>query len=84
MCQAFTEEERMEYKEKWRKLKADWQTDVAEWEERNANNPKMTAESLQENVGNSQEGRLLLMRYYSFWITEKMCYQYSNTDAFQV
>jgi len=42
MWEALTDEEQMEYKEKWSKLKADWQTDVAEWEERNANNPKMT------------------------------------------
>ena len=42
MWEALTEEERMEYKAKWRKLKADWQTDVALWEEGNADNPKMT------------------------------------------
>jgi len=42
MWEALTEEERMEYKAKWSKLKADWQTDVAEWEERNTDNPKMT------------------------------------------
>merc|ERR1712037_437139 len=42
MFEALTEEEQMEYKEKWRKLKADWQTDVAEWDERNAYSPKMT------------------------------------------
>ena len=39
---ALTEEERMSYKFKWSKLKADWQTDVDEWEKRNADNPKMT------------------------------------------
>ena len=37
-----TEEERLEYKAKRSKLKADWQNDVAEWEVRNADNPKMT------------------------------------------
>jgi len=42
MWEALTEEEQMEYKDKWSKLHADWQTDVAEWEERNADNPKMT------------------------------------------
>jgi len=42
MWKALTEEEGMEYKAKWSKLKADWQTDVAEWEERNTDNPKMT------------------------------------------
>merc|ERR1711934_873716 len=42
MWDALTEEEQMEYKEKWSKLNADWQTDVAEWEKRNADNPKMT------------------------------------------
>merc|ERR1712037_387649 len=42
MWQALTEEEQMEYKAKWSKLKADWKTDVAEWEERNADNPMMT------------------------------------------
>ena len=42
MWEALTEEEQMEYKDKWSKLNADWQTDVAEWEERNADNPKMT------------------------------------------
>ena len=41
MWQALTEEERKEYKAKWHKLKAEWQTDVVEWEERNADNPKM-------------------------------------------
>merc|ERR1712037_192723 len=42
MWEALTEEEQMEYNDKWSKLNAVWQTDVAEWEERNANNPKMT------------------------------------------
>merc|ERR1712037_430966 len=42
MWEALTEEEQMEYKDKWSKLNADWQTDVAEWEERNAYSPKMT------------------------------------------
>ena len=42
MWQALTEEERMEYKAKLSKLNADWQTYVAEWEERNKDNPKMT------------------------------------------
>jgi len=42
MWQALTEEEQMEYNDKLGKLKADWQTDVAEWEERNAYSPKMT------------------------------------------
>merc|ERR1712037_282885 len=42
MWDALTEEEQMEYKDKWSKIKADWQTDVAEWEERNAYSPKMT------------------------------------------
>merc|ERR1712037_1092465 len=42
MWEALTEEERMKYKAKWSKLKANWQTDVAKWEERNADNPKMT------------------------------------------
>ena len=41
MWQALTEEERTEYKAKWSKLNSDWQTDVAEWEERNKDNPKM-------------------------------------------
>jgi len=42
MWEALTEEEQMEYKAKWNKLNADWKTDVAVWEERNADNPKMT------------------------------------------
>merc|ERR1712210_303839 len=42
MWEALTEEEQMEYKDKWSKIKADWQTDLAEWEERNAHSPKMT------------------------------------------
>ena len=41
MWQDFTEEEQMEYKAKWSKLTADWKRDVLEWEERNADNPKM-------------------------------------------
>merc|ERR1712008_103392 len=41
MWEALTEEEQMEYKAKWSKLNTDWKTDVAEWEERNADNPKM-------------------------------------------
>ena len=35
------EDERMMYKDRWSKLKADWETDVAEWEELNKDNPKM-------------------------------------------
>ena len=42
LWKALTEEERMEYKAKWSKLRADWQIDVAQWEERNGDNPKMT------------------------------------------
>ena len=42
MWEALTEEEQMEYKAKGNKLNADWKTDVAVWEERNADNPKMT------------------------------------------
>ena len=42
MWEALTEVERMKYKAKCSKLKANWQTDVAKWEERNADNPKMT------------------------------------------
>jgi len=41
MWQALTEEEQTEYKAKWSKLYADWKTDAAEWEVRNADNPKM-------------------------------------------
>ena len=42
MWQALAEEGKNEYKARCRKLKADWQQEVAEWEARNANNPKMT------------------------------------------
>merc|ERR1712150_29176 len=42
MWQALTEEERSEYKAEWSKMKADFQTNVAKWEEKNAQNPKMT------------------------------------------
>ena len=45
-----TEEDQMEYKSKWSKLKADWQTDVAEWEKRNADNPKMTELKAQKKI----------------------------------
>ena len=41
MWHALTEEEQMEYKARWGKLKLDWQREVARWEEENADNPKM-------------------------------------------
>lgn len=41
MWQALSEEERMEYKAKWSKIKAKWQIEVAEWERRYTYNPKM-------------------------------------------
>jgi len=41
MWQALSEEERMEYKDKWSKIKAKWQIEVAEWERRYTDNPKM-------------------------------------------
>jgi len=50
MWQALTEEEQMEYKAKWCKLKADWKRDVLEWEERNADNPKMTELKAQKKI----------------------------------
>ena len=39
---ALTEAQKMEYKAKWNKLKANWTTEVAVWEEKNADTPKMT------------------------------------------
>ena len=42
MWKALSEEERMVYKEKWNKLRADWVREVAEIERNNADNPKMS------------------------------------------
>ena len=41
MWQAMGDEQRLEYQSKWSKLKAEWQTDVAKWEEKSKDNPKM-------------------------------------------
>ena len=50
MWQALTEEDQIAYKAKWNKIKADFQTDVAEWEEKNADNPKMTELKAYKNM----------------------------------
>ena len=42
MWQALDEEGKTEYRERWHKLKFDWQQEVAKWEARNTDNPKMT------------------------------------------
>ena len=42
MWHAQSDKQRLEYKSRWSKLKAKWKNDVAKWEERNKDNPKMT------------------------------------------
>ena len=42
MWQALDEEGKTEYRERWHKLKSDWQQEVARWEAKNTDNPKMT------------------------------------------
>ena len=42
MWHAQSDKQRLEYKSRWSKLKAEWKSDVAKWEERNKDNPKMT------------------------------------------
>merc|ERR1719291_1521888 len=39
---AMSEEEKAVYKRRWEELKSKWQEDVAEWELKNADTPKMT------------------------------------------
>ena len=50
MWQALTAEERIKYKAEWSKMKADFQTNVAEWEEKNAENPRMTELKAYKNM----------------------------------
>jgi len=42
MWQALDEEGKTEYKQKFHKLKSDWQLEVAKWEAKNTDDPKMT------------------------------------------